>query len=666
MCVALWAHGIHAKALYVSNESGSDQTGDGTSANPYASISGAMSQAKAGDQILLEDGVYREKVLFAASNLTLSASGDSAVISGTDIVNNWIDLGNGLFKSYQPDTVHQVLLNSIPQVKAKFPNQVADTNLFVFTTTSIQKADSSITMDSLSDALGDLSGATIWYLVGHRWLASTAEVSSHNGTSLILNNMSTSWSGEGIAYLTNSLSLLDTSGEWHWQNDTLYFQFDEGDLNSHVIEAQVRKTLIDYNGNDGVMVDGVHGYSGNVLMTSSNDGILRNCSFRYLNQYDDLHGKSSFQRNKWTNKNSLGLGIAVFGDNNKIENCEISWSAGDGVSLYGSGNTLQNSSIHYANYLGTDAAPLSIGGSGNKVIQNEISHGGRGVVTMLSAQEFELKYNRIHHCGLLAWDVGLIYTYDTDAKGGVIAYNWISDANSGNSGTWGAEGVYLDNHSRNYEVHHNVIWNIKSDGIRFNDPSIGNTAYNNTIFSSGNMTTFNNGQFPGIESSGNAFFNNYLDVDEMEQTWLTSENNLGLDVNYLLHRNQMNFLPDSTIAENPLIDGGTTISGKPQHYSGKAPDIGAYEHRGVYWTAGRDGVMLEESLSNAAPEIEVSKQWIRDGNQLYLQTPVSYKILNVQGSVVSEGVGQKIDLSVIESGVYFVEISGRIHSIIKP
>ena len=284
-----------------------------------------------------------------------------------------------------------------------------------------------------------------------------------------------------------------------------------------------------------------------------------------------------------------GLGIAMFGNKDTLSSCEVSRAAGDCVSLYGTGNVIEDCVIHDGNYRGTDAAPVSLGGYANKISYCNIYNGGRDVVSAPSAQGFKIYHNKIHHSGLVAWDVGLIYTYDTDGKNSVIAYNIVHDANSDNPETWwGASGIYLDNNSRNFLVHHNVSYNAKGLGIQINDPGRNIRVYNNTVFNTHyDMTPYNNGNFPGIKGADCKFYNNYIDRPIKPTQWIEEKSNLYSDKDLLQDRENGNYLPKPG---SELIDKGIIVKElKDQPFNGKSPDIGAYESGMPDWKAGPHG-----------------------------------------------------------------------------
>ena len=433
---------------------------------------------------------------------------------------------------------------------------------------------------------GFFDGASVWMIVWKRWVGGTARVKEQKGNMLLLEDVSLPFRGEGIAFISNVRNCLDHEGEWLWENDTLYYLDSRNDPASCSVEARTRETLIEMKGAKNLKITGISGYAGNVLFDHTEGCRLSRGTFTWLNDYDFINAKSVYTRGKKASLSMYGLGIALFGHRDTLSCCEVAWAAGDCVSMYGSENVVTDCRIHDGNYRGTDAAPLSLGGSGNRILWCEIYNGGRDVVSAPSAQVFKAMHNDIHHSGLVAWDVGLLYTYGTDGKESEIAYNQVHDSRSDNPETWwGAYGIYLDNNSRNFLVHHNVAWNMEGLGIHVNDPGRNLRLYNNTIFNTTyNMTPYNNGQFPGIKGENCKFYNNYVDRPVTKTAWIEEKGNIYTKEDYLQDREHGNFIPRK---DSPLIDAGVVVEElKDIPYAGKAPDVGAYEYGMPPWTVG--------------------------------------------------------------------------------
>jgi hypothetical protein len=181
----------------------------------------------------------------------------------------------------------------------------------------------------------------------------------------------------------------------------------------------------------------------------------------------------------------------------------------------------------------------------------------------------------------------VIYTKGLDGAGTEISYNRINGGynkpfiyqNPAYQRQLG--GIMLDDGSRNFIVHHNVVWNSQI-GIKIGtigSPSSGNRIYNNTLWgnSMGAIGTYGNAGLSDIK-----VYNNLADY--IPEGWVGTDvkNNLVTTNPGFVDVANGNFqLQGSSIA----IDKGLVISGYTDGYAGAAPDVGAYEF-GKTWSAG--------------------------------------------------------------------------------
>jgi hypothetical protein len=576
----------YATKIIVSQSEGTLE-GNGSSDNPCLTITQAVELAAEGDLIYLKDGIFRETVKITKSGITITTDNEDVFITGTDLFEEFSDTGNGIYKTYAPNEVTQLFVNGIPQVRAKYPNQNVNDNLFNFTTINANFSGNSITSNEITQPDNFFNGATVWFLTGHRWVAGTAKVTTHTGNTLNLTNISINYQGDGIAFISNCKNCLDSDGEWYWGNDTLYYKNSNIDITNSKVEAKTRETLISVKMAENIKINGVNGYAGNILFDNTKGCKLSNGNFKYLTDYDYIKKGSSYARASAGNIKSYGLGVALFGVGDTVSNCEISWSAGDCITQYGLKNIVLRSTIHDANYRATDCSAVTICGFQNKILRCEIYNAGRDLISAGNAGRFKIKYNKLYRCGLLAWDLGIIYTWGADGDNGEIAFNHISQAYSGNPDpTWGAVGVYLDNGSRNYLVHHNVIHDIKGMGIQYNYPAYNLRSYNNTIFRTIRNMGFVGSDKPGFTVGKCKMYNNYSDKKLLNNSWVESKKNVVRNIDYLQDRDNGNYMLKPNSA---MIDFGMDVdelSNIP--FSGKAPDVGAYEYGRVPWTVGPD------------------------------------------------------------------------------
>ena len=187
-----------------------------------------------------------------------------------------------------------------------------------------------------------------------------------------------------------------------------------------------------------------------------------------------------------------------------------------------------------------------------------------------------LTHNLIHDVMLQTTDGGGIYTYGTDGQGAEIACNVIYNSRSGG---FGAVGVYLDNFSSNYVVHHNVVYNA-DHALKMNPTSRFNEIYNNTFAGVAySVATSKSG-----DMLGSVFRNNIFTKAAVIDPRATKQNNLnpGTDPGFVdLSGGDLRLKAGSR-----AIDAGMKLGNGTAGYLGNAPDIGAYEYGKTPWTAG--------------------------------------------------------------------------------
>ena len=278
----------------------------------------------------------------------------------------------------------------------------------------------------------------------------------------------------------------------------------------------------------------------------------------------------------------------ITGRNNELRRCLVAYSAISALQITGQNNRLVNSVLHDANYMGTFQGGLDISHSvGAQVEHCTIFRTGRDVVGNGRAKRLRFEYNDLYHANLRNKDAAATYCWGTDGEGSVIAYNWVHD----NIGHYTC-GIYLDNFSKNFIVHHNVVWNCSFTSIRLNSDALNHQVYNNTI-------TMREAT-PGAAAFGVYTYKNYTPT--MKGTRIINnlvngpmdpkarnqfvQGELGPE----LHHNGPAAVDRDgyPVAGSSAIDAGVVIAGITDGYQGKAPDLGAYESGKPRWTAGAD------------------------------------------------------------------------------
>lgn len=570
---------------YFVSPTGSD-TGPGTFEQPFATISKAASLLQAGDVCTIRGGVYRETITPASSGaegapiLFQHYAEEEVFITGTEPVLNWQPEAGMIWKAAVTSPVTQVFINGAHAEKARYPNSGytpfdvdswADVELF---------ADKRGAMTGIS-SLGGVKNARVVALGASRWVTVTGVIGSQSGESFSVTKVSKQWSAEapaiylgmGKGYLVDHKNLLDAANEWFCENGVLYFIPPEGsDPNTLTVEARVRQKGADLDGKSYIHISGLNFKAANVTLRNSIGCVIDRCTIRYPVPFFTF--SNGFNRDATTPNSWEGNGVEVSGSMNVIRNCCIAHSWGDGVTMWGSGNTLENCLIEDCDWMAVDSAPLSVTGSDHIIRQNSLRMAARSILVHRYLGASDIIYNDLHDCGLMCDDLGLTYSFQSDGKGTIIAYNWVHDNQALHTGP----GIYLDNGDSNYLVHHNVIWNC-GEGIRLNLPQTNTDVFNNTMWN--NKNSMGAWGPDGTSMTDVRTWNNIQD-QQMFQGSDLSNNLYSRDDMFIDAANGDFRLKEGASA----IDFGKIIPGITDGYTGSTADAGAYEFGGADWHAG--------------------------------------------------------------------------------
>jgi hypothetical protein len=214
-------------------------------------------------------------------------------------------------------------------------------------------------------------------------------------------------------------------------------------------------------------------------------------------------------------------------------------------------------------------------------------------------------------------DLGGIYSFASRSDDGTIAYNHVHDTRSAGQDV----GIYLDNNSQGFTVHHNLINNV-SYGLQRNTWAANEHFYSNTIWNSGKSM---NRPYPNS-------------VYPYDYTNCNTNNNLAMTSSGSWYGNNTD--NNVTVSSDPFVDSahgdyrlragtapvdagkpitGITPAGDP------TPDVGAFQSGVTPWTAGANFKTWTYGKQRVAP----------------LTTTVSVTWLGDRDSVSSLSVGQK-------------------------
>jgi hypothetical protein len=577
-------------SFYVSTQGNDANTGSLSA--PFRTIQRAANLAGPGDTVFIRGGTYRETVRPSRSGsggepiVFRPYDNETVTVSGADVISGWSNYAGRVYRARQGWDLgfgdNQVFVDGRMMIEARWPNTTLDVThpklagadaLSVVMNGAKSKAD--LRDAALTQPAGYWDGATIHFAPGHAWVAQTATITDHTAgrlqfTYLQMNERYEKPEKGDRYYLTGKFQALDSAGEWFRDPDgSLYLWTPGGDSPAeHTVEAKRREFAFDLRGRSGIKVEGLNLFAATIGTDADSDYItLSGLDARYVSHY-------TLMATGWSRPDTTG--IYLLGSHSVLRDSVIAYSAGHGVAVGGSDNRVENVVVHDVGYNAGNDAGINMRGNGHVVTRNTVYNAGRSGIKIGYARGFKLTHNLIHDVMQQATDGGGIYTYGTDAKGGEIAYNVIYNSRSEG---FGAVGVYLDNFSSHYVVHHNVVWNA-DHALKMNPTSRDNLIYNNTLAGVDySVATSKSG-----DMLGSVFRNNIFTKSAKIDPRATKQNNLmaGTDPGFVNFAGGDLRLKSTSRA----VDTGMKLGGYTAGYDGDAPDAGAYEYGKPKWTAG--------------------------------------------------------------------------------
>jgi hypothetical protein len=573
----------------------------GTLAAPFRTIQWAASLMEPGDTCHIRGGMYRETVTPANSGtsnapITFKAyNGERVTINGTDVVRGWTRHSNHVYRTVIPWDLglgkNQVFMDGRMISEARYPNQRFDpTNgldvsrpprasivdvfadeLFFFV------ADPNLPIGPWGDARINITDQT-WGLMETMTVLGAAD------QQLFLRRIGLGYGDPQIDaqyFLWGKLELLDAPAEWFLERTSLYLWTPwSDDPERHVVEVKHRPLGFALTNRAYITIEGLHLFACTISSVSPSNTahhlVLDGIHARYVSHELDLSGFDP-----WTDGLSTS-GVLLHGHDHVIRNSSIAFSSGNGLALQGSNCVAVNNIIHDVNYAGTDCAAVAVASDwksygpsvGHELAYNTCFNGGRSLVLHRRCGRLKIHHNHLFNAGLQTGDGGVTYCFDTDGEGTEIAYNVVHN----NYGYYYNAGIYLDNYSFHFVVHHNLVFNC-GVALNLNQPSRGNKIYHNTFlgFTYGATGIFDGGM-AGTELRNNIFTRYYCPIPEG-----ISENNLGMPVDpVFVNPNAFDFRLQT---HSPAREVGLLL---PPYTDGAQgwPDLGAYESDLPLWNAG--------------------------------------------------------------------------------
>lgn len=516
-----------ARNWYFSSSTGNDNTGSGTLAAPYATITKLntlWSSIVAGDSILFKRGdVFTGTITLGKSGtstarITLGAYGTGAlpVISGFTTVTSWSSLGGSIYESGAIGTsitnLNMVTVNGKNYEMGRYPN-------YGVNSTSLEIEKGWATMDAVSEELtwiqdNELAASPDWdharlVVRCRRWQIDTAHINSHthDGTKSTINipapvfDANRARQEEAIEalvanygyFIENHPATLDKHGEWYWNQGTKKLRIWLSSAPSNlVIKVATTNILIDFYEDSYITIENIRFEGANqhaIRFNKSTFNIIKNCEFQWhgdrgIEANDGGNNNLTFSYCTFLDCNSFGIDFRSAGANQRVDNCFF--------KRIGLHNGMATTGSHSMNGI------IFNGGTGHIIEYNRIDSTGYAGIRWNTSNNAngntELRYNEITNFCMMKDDGGGIYTGGAGTKTGRrvhhnIVYNGIGAPEGTKASTGYAVGIYNDDGSTGIETYNN---------ISFNNPSYGYYAHNNNNTNAHDNLFYNNATQAGL------------------------------------------------------------------------------------------------------------------------------------------------------------------------
>lgn len=505
------------------------KTGDdmncGSKEEPFKTLAKAGEVAKAGDKVVIREGVYRETLTpkndgTGGSPIVFeSYPGERVVVSAADPVTDFVNNGNFLSAQINNNLGvgrNQVYYKGEALAEARHPNGPIispweDKQLSpLFPVKGDFKPDTANSLIVYSSTLLDQpinhwQGATFVSMHGYGWVLGTAKVSKSEPGKLTLTDTASNWWFESTSkdiwnfgYLTGHQACLDAQGEWFMDGQELLF-IPPSDFDGE-LEVKSRQLTMDLSNRKFVQIKGIESFAGGINMNGSEMCVLNGVSVKYLSHF--THSKD--QRDGYIDdgdvRNPNGapargeVGIYLGGANNAVVNSTIDHSAGAGIYIVGKYDYIANNVISNTGYMGSYVSGITVGvkgwepqttpRGGFSIYNNTVYNCGRSAFNMQSISwpqgtyttpflPFEIAFNDFHDGILFSLDGGIVYEYfiqgETDKLQSRFNNNYVYY--TGDKTNPYSFGVYHDNFTTGIDTFENVVFTTK-ENVKFSNQYI--------------------------------------------------------------------------------------------------------------------------------------------------------------------------------------------------
>ena len=604
---------------------GNDNTNNGLSiSTPFRTVAHAATVMSAGDTCFIRNGNYHEIVNVTNNNgiegmplVFMPYNSERVVFDGTVPIDSaWSQHNGNIWKTSIDFDVWQLFVDQEEQVMARWPNAsfsdgsvfdtenhwghgtMKQTNPNIYNNGTlihdprVNEKGELIDLSLQGFDLDESDKEAIGILNVGSFRTWSRKISSHNGNTFTYNPVpQNEWKTKEHQYfLEGRLEFLDTEGEWFLDTttpkNTLYYYAPSGaNPNQMQIRGKVQSYAFVISKSKYVELRDLEFFGTTFYIYKSNGSKVDNCNFFY---------PSTSKRMLRIVNQVPEMSIIKSSSGCTVSNSAFRYTDGSAIEAWGGNNTIKNNYFYHIDYSSADLTSIMVtvlmSGKYNKFQYNTMHKLGASA-TVVGGDSALFEFNDIYDTGHVQSDGAMIQCMVGAQPGTIIRYNWLHDSRK--------YGARFDGNGagNNGTMHHNVMWNLGNSGIMAK--GYEHKIYNNTVL---NGPSNKNDILVMIAQGGNAGTITQNNVANriaghrsgsyqsypVPGTYTFNENGYesGRDVDTLLvDFNNRDFRPKPN---SVLIDAGTVINGITQSYEGAAPDIGAYEYGGDFWSAGTD------------------------------------------------------------------------------
>jgi hypothetical protein len=569
---------LHAKSYYFSSASGDDSRSIADAQNPQTpwksiqKLNAIFSGLVPGDTIFFRrNETFYGSINVAVSGLAnspivLSAYGDGEkpIITGFDMLSNWVQKSNNIWEASIPRAVSSLNLLTIDGQASdmgRYPN-------YSSTNQGYRTIDSHNGIYSITD--NALTSSTDWttaeiVIRKNRWELERGKITQHAGTLLKISTPTNFEPENKFGYfIQNHPATLDQNGEWYYDptSNKVSVFLNGKNPNSLFVSVPTINELIVVQGRKNIVFENLSFQGANArmfLIQHASDLVIRNCTIKF-SAFDAIYCENVTNFSTVNNviEDSYNSGFVCYScqdlkfTENKVKNIGIKPGMARAQGLY---------------------TAISITGSNYSISNNTIDSVGY-VPIDFNGDAVLIKNNVINNFGFVKDDGGGIYTwngftplrtYNRRQIIGNIILNGIGAGPGTNASDYKAmHGIYLDDKTGTVDVTDNTVAYCGLSGIYVHN-SFGLSILNNNLYCNEKQLILTSDEYSGgvlirdINMKENVLFSK---TSDQYVAYSTTDNNdlnsMGsFDKNYYCRP-----ADDNLIFYTSYNNGGTRISGQ--------------------------------------------------------------------------------------------------------